>query len=116
GISIEATVPERPEKREPKYGGPYYAAIDDAFLATLGTQVRRGRGLLPDEVRSGARVALVNQTTADFYWAGQDPLGRGLVLGRDRACTTIVGVVQPVMQFRVVAEPRYAQLFIPATH
>ena len=116
GVSIEATVPERPEKREPKHGGPYYAAIDDGFLATLGTRVRRGRGLLPDELRSGARVALVNQTTADFYWPGQDPLGRCLMLGHDRACTTIVGVVQPVMQFRVVAEARYAQLFIPAAH
>jgi putative ABC transport system permease protein len=116
GLSIATTLPGRTELGAPKNGGPYYSAIDDGFLPTLGTRVVRGRPFSPAELHGPSRVALVNRTTADFYWPGADPIGKCLLLGSDATCTEIVGVVQRVMQFRVINEPSYAQVLIPATH
>jgi putative ABC transport system permease protein len=116
GWSIEARLPGITERREPRNGGPYYAVIDDGFLATLGTRVVRGRAFSAAELRTRSRVALVNQTTADFYWPGADPIGKCLILGRDATCTEVVGVVQSIMVFRVINEAAYAQLLIPPTH
>jgi predicted permease len=116
GISLHAAVPGAQSDRAPPEGGPYYSVIDGSFLQVLGTRVLRGRGFLPAELRGTSRVALVNQATADFYWPGENPLGKCLLLGRERVCTEVVGVVQSVLLFRVVNGPRYAQLFLPPTH
>jgi hypothetical protein len=102
--------------RTPPNGGVLYSVIDQRYLGVLGTHVRRGRAFTADDVRSGARVAVINQTTADFYWPNQNPIGKCLMLRREAACTEIVGVVDPVMLFHVVNGPAYAQLYLTPSH
>ena len=116
GNSIHVKVPGLDTSRVPPNGGPYFSVIDSGYLPVLGAKLRYGRAFQPFELRVRSRVAIVNETTADFYWPGENPLGRCLIIGEDNACTEIVGVIQPIMLFRVVNEAKYAQLFIPPTH
>jgi hypothetical protein len=116
GSLIKVVVPGTDTSRVAPNGGPIFSVIDSSFLSVVGATLRRGRVFLPAEMRAATRVAIVNQTMADFYWPGQDPLGKCMILGKDQACTEVVGVLQPIMLFRIVNEPRYAQLFIPPGH
>jgi putative ABC transport system permease protein len=48
---------------------------------TFGIPVLRGRAFEPQEVLRGDRVALVNETAARLWPAGQDPIGTRISLG-----------------------------------
>ena len=116
GNSIRVAVSGTDTSRVPPNGGPYFSIIDTSYLAVVGAKMRQGRAFQQVDVRPGSRVAIVNEITADFYWPGESALGKCLVIGADNGCSEVVGVVQPIMLFRLVNEARYAQLFIPPTH
>ena len=48
------------------------------YFATLGLRLIRGRIYSVDEVRSGARVAVISARLAREYWGDADPLGGGV--------------------------------------
>jgi hypothetical protein len=116
GLSMPIAVPGRDSTRIPPNGGVFFSVVDDRFLTTAGMRVRRGRAFSEVDVRARSRVALVNQAMADFYWPGENPLGKCVRLRGENVCTEIVGVVQRMILFRVINEPSYAQIFIPPSH
>ena len=79
---------ERPEDRR-------YVALNwvaPRYFETLGTPLLVGREFqFEDENR--ARVAIVNQALARYYFAGRDPVGRHITLDGDARPFEIVGVV-----------------------
>lgn len=79
----------------------------DGYLATLGVPLLRGRWLQASDTAATAAVAVVNQTMAERYWPGQNPLGQTLVrrVGPARPLQ-VVGVVGDVRaRFTVPVEP-----------
>jgi predicted permease len=96
-------------------GGPYLGIVPGEFFATTGAKLVAGREFTASESRAPSRVAIVNQLVANAYWPGRNPIGAWVPLGRDSACTTIVGVVQPVMLFSVVNDDR-AMVYVPPSH
>ena len=96
-------------------GGPYHSAVSADYFATLGARILRGRGLTEAEERSGARVVVVNETVARHYWPGRNPVGECLMLGKDNACSEVVGVVQNVMLFQMIGDER-GLLYLPLAH
>ena len=96
-------------------GGPYLTQAGSDYLATMGTRVIRGRGFTPEEERGPSRVMLVNSIVADAYWPGENPLGQCVKLSDDKGCTTVIGVVENVMLFRLVNDDR-ASIYVPWTH
>jgi putative ABC transport system permease protein len=54
--------------------------ISEDYSQTLGIPLRRGRQLTAQEVARGDRFALINETAAKLWPAGQDPIGRHLKL------------------------------------
>jgi ABC-type antimicrobial peptide transport system permease subunit len=52
---------------------------------------------------------------ADAYWPGENPIGRCVIITEDKACSTIVGVVENAMLFNLVDDDR-AMLYIPWSH
>ena len=107
-------------KEEPTFegGGPYNAAVTSGFFGTIGATIVRGRDLTPAEVRSGARVLVVNEAIAKAYWPNADPIGRCVLYGEDSTCSQIVGVVKTVLQFSLVRDDRaivYASLRHPGS-
>ena len=64
------------------------AGVD--YFATLGIPIRRGRAFSAADGPHAAHVAVVDQTIADRDFAGEDPIGRRVVI--DSGAWTIVGV------------------------
>jgi putative ABC transport system permease protein len=84
--------------------GAVMVPVDADFFATLGIQVRRGRGIEAGDTSGSPRVAVVSQRHADRCWPGHDPLGRRLrsSRARDAGWVTIVGVVPDAMSTKAV--------------
>jgi predicted permease len=87
-----------------------FAAGD--YFKTMGIDVLRGRPLTDADQVVGSGNVVISQSAANLMWPGQDPLGRRL-RGQDaRYWSTVVGVVEDVMQddFRTAPE---ALVYLP---
>ncbi len=62
------------------------------YFETLGIPVLEGRDFTTNDSDSAPRVVVVDQTAANRYWPGQDPLGRKLTVWGHPF--TVVGVVK----------------------
>ena len=83
------------------------------YFRTMGGRILYGREFTDAEVRSGAKVAVVNERFAAGFGAPQDVVGHQLTIGRD-APWKIVGVVNG-MEYET--DPTLAnsnQVFIPS--
>ncbi len=96
-------------------GGPYNALVEPGFFATMGARVIAGRDFTESEVRNRARVVIVNETLAAGYWPNESPIGKCATFGEEKACSTIVGVVNTMLQFAVVKDER-AIVYAPFSH
>ena len=54
------------------------ALISSRYPQTLGIPLKRGREFTEAEIASGLRVALINESAARLWPAGQDPIGRSM--------------------------------------
>lgn len=93
-------------------GGPYVNEVTPGFFATVGMRLQEGREFL-DQERNQSGVAIVNETIARLYWPGRSPLGECVYLGRQKTCTTVVGVVADARRFRIIEEERYLYYYRP---
>ncbi|HSH16513.1 MAG TPA: ABC transporter permease, partial [Verrucomicrobiae bacterium] len=50
--------------------------VSEDYLKTLGINLRRGRMIDADDVRHATRVAVINESAAKLWAAGEDPLGQ----------------------------------------
>jgi predicted permease len=55
--------------------------ITPAYLGTMNIRVVRGRGFTDADRADAPKVALINQTLANEYFKGRDPVGEALNLG-----------------------------------
>ncbi len=73
----------------------FSCTADEHYFETLGIRILRGRGFLATDTADATRVAVVNQTLAQHYWPGQDPLGKRLRLNNSNGpWVVIVGVAR----------------------
>ena len=74
-----------------------FFAVGAGYFAAAGTPLLKGRVLDDADRAGGTRVVVINQTMADRFFAGVDPIGRRLrVTQGDNAWREIVGVVGDV--------------------
>lgn len=91
-------IEDRPELQPGEEGptGSHVMASRSA-LEVLGVRAVRGRLFDERDVVDGPPVALVDETMAERYWPGQDPVSRRIRFGMtDSEMRMIVGVVTPV--------------------
>jgi putative ABC transport system permease protein len=89
--------------------------ITAGYFRTFGMREPRGRSFTDAEVfDSASRVVIINETIAERFFPGQDPLGRRLTTGlADNAqWLTVVGVV-PDVKLRDLSTPPENQLYVP---
>ncbi len=73
------------------------AGLSDAdpdFFRAMGIPLRRGRFFDERDARGTPEVAVVNETFAERFWPGQDPIGRQFHTFYRKRLYTIVGVVK----------------------
>jgi len=68
------------------------ADVTEGYFDTLEIPILEGRGFTQDDNESAPRVIVVDQTAANRYWHGQDPLGRKLTIWN--LPFTVVGVAK----------------------
>lgn len=94
-------------------GGPYYNGVSPDYFGTLGMRIVRGRGFTAADRPGTAQVMVINQHLADFYWPGQDPLGRCVKVGDDSLpCASVIGVVANARVNEIQESPR-AMYYVP---
>ena len=87
--------------------------ISPDYLRALAVPLRRGRAFDERDTPNASRVVLINETLARRYFAGQDPVGRHLIvasiadLAKPATCE-IVGVVGDVKHDGLDAAPEAA--------
>jgi predicted permease len=87
-----------------------YDDVGPGYFRTTGAHLLRGRDFEPSDGAGGARVAVVNQTFARFYYGREDALGHHITM--DSATYEIVGVVSDV-QGQGLREPASRRLYVP---
>jgi predicted permease len=94
-------------------GGPYEFDVSPGYFSTLGTRVLRGREFSAVDGARGEPVVIVNQTMADLYWPGHDPVGACVKIdGHGDACARIVGVVANARRYSL-NEERQLMFYAP---
>ena len=78
----------------------FYQYVFPDYFETMGVPIVRGRSVQPADASSAGLVAVVNETFAETFWKGQDPIGK-----RVKPCCndqtpwfTVVGVAKDVKQ------------------
>jgi predicted permease len=91
-------------------------AVMGNYFQAQGIPIIRGRDFTPVDNASAPLVIIVNRTLAEHYWPGQDPIGKRLHRGPERATTlpwlTVVGEVGDVKQLTADA-PTINQFYLP---
>lgn len=87
-------------------------AVSPGYFETMGIRLLSGRGFTSqDVVGQGFNAAVINRSTADAFWPGQDPLGRTFGAEEDREGWTVVGVAEDVHLYGLEEEtPLFAYL------
>jgi predicted permease len=77
-----------------------YSAISPDYFRTLRTTLRAGREFTDRDTPQTPAVAIINETLAKTYFAGEDPIGKKLVVSYlgQRLPREIVGIVGDIKQ------------------
>jgi putative ABC transport system permease protein len=89
-----------------------YDAVSPGFFRTLGMPLVTGRDFTERDREGTAPVVIISQSTAQRYWPNENPLGRRLVVGRDKMAREIVGVVGDIKHDDLDAESQ-PRLYVP---
>jgi putative ABC transport system permease protein len=75
-------------------GRPYWSRVGSDYFSTMGTPLIRGRDFNQQDRDGTPLVAIVNQTLAEQFWPGKNPIGQRVehVLNDD-GIAEVVGVV-----------------------
>ncbi len=68
------------------------ADVSPRYFETMGIPILEGRDFTQDDNEKAPLVLIVDQTAANRYWPGQDPMGKKLSIGS--SLFTVVGVVR----------------------
>jgi putative ABC transport system permease protein len=78
----------------------YYQGVMADYFETMGIPIVQGRGFERTDAASSGRVAVINETLANTFWKGKNPIGQRLrpCCGDQIPWSTIVGVAKDVKQ------------------
>jgi predicted permease len=107
GITIEGRPVANPSIGDT---ADFQAVTPDFFRAT-GASIRRGRAFMASDDENARPVMIVNQTFADRYLAGQDPIGQRVSFG-GTLTHEIVGVASD-MRYRSVEAAADPTFYLP---
>jgi putative ABC transport system permease protein len=86
--------------------------VSTGYFDTVRTPLLRGRIFNQRDVATSPPVAIVNQTIAEHYWPGKNPIGRHIANSRDMVQREIVGVVSDV-KFNALNIASSEEMYLP---
>ncbi|MGH9722604.1 MAG: ABC transporter permease, partial [Bryobacteraceae bacterium] len=100
-----------------------FQLCSEGYFPTLGLKLLRGRTLSEVEVNDARKVAVVNQTLVNKYFAGEDPIGRQIKIKMletlpdspvPNPVFEVIGVVADAKN-QGIQEPITPEMFVPYT-
>ncbi len=115
GVNINGQflIEGRPE--DPGYGG--FRIVSRDYFRALGIPLLRGRLFAESDDMKSMPVAIIDRSVAEKSWPGEEPVGKRIRSGMDRAgevWMTIIGVVGDVRQSGLDANV-YPAIYVPYT-
>jgi predicted permease len=96
-----------------------YNIVSPDYFATLGVPIIKGRGFTDADRSGSSLVAIIDETMAERFWPGQDPVNKRVTLERtmgdhsgDPIYRTVIGVAKNVRHYEL-ATPSRIQVYIP---
>ena len=87
-------------------------AVSPQWFQTMRIPLRAGREFGASDNADSQKVVIVNESFARRFWPGQNPLGKGVTIGRWPQPAQVVGVSADVRN-KGLAQGAQAQLYIP---
>src|SRR5262249_16045425 len=111
GFAIEGQLPD-PSNRPTAF----YNAISPDYFQTMEIRLLKGRLFDTHDVQQAQNVIIINETLAERYFSGEDPIGKRVTLNdeapKEEDWTTIVGIVQDTKP-RVLDGDPVAEMYMP---
>jgi predicted permease len=87
--------------------------ITPGYLRTLKSALLRGRDFADGDRAGAAKVALINETTARYFFGSANPIGKRIGFGRDsKPDIEIIGVIKDG-KYRNVREATWRTIYVP---
>jgi putative ABC transport system permease protein len=103
----------RPEPTEPGTSPTaWFRIVSAGFFRAIGMRLEAGRFIEPTDTAATERVVVINRALANRYFGGVQPVGRRIMLGRDRP-HMVIGVVADV-HHRSLREDPLPQMYLSA--
>jgi len=97
--------------------GHYSYGVEGDYFRAMGFSLLAGRFLTDSDSRRAARVCVVDQDFARYYWPRENPLGhllfQGSEAGPDAEAFTVVGVVGSVKQAGLTDDTAQGAIYYP---
>jgi putative ABC transport system permease protein len=109
GFVIENRLPQSPSENT---ADAEVRIVTENYFRTMGIPLMRGRLFESQDGPKAPEVIVINQTMANRYFPGEDPIGKRITLGdpKSGAWMTIVGIVSDTRHEALTAEP-YSQMY-----
>jgi predicted permease len=78
-----------------------YQRVMSGFFDAMGIPILQGRGFQSSDAASSGYVTVVNETLANTYWNGRNPIGQRLRPVGNGPWFTVIGVAKDVKQMSV---------------
>jgi putative ABC transport system permease protein len=93
-----------------------YNVVSPEYFDVLRVPILRGRAFQQADREGGDPVAIIDETMAERFWPGADPIGQQVTFESDSAGAplyrTVVGVAANVRHYEL-AEPSRIQVYVP---
>ena len=109
GFVIENRLPQTPGDNT---ADAEHRVVSREYFGTMGIPLLRGRLFEGQDGPDAPRAIVINQTMANRYFPGEDPLGKRINLGNPQSSPwlTIVGIVSDTRHEGLSSEP-YSQMY-----
>jgi predicted permease len=99
---------------EPQPGAVSWNRVSAGYFETIGTRLIAGRAIDERDEPASRRIAVVNQTFAERYFKGRNPIGGHFGTGgaEHAADYEIVGLVEDA-KYQSTYQPAYPTFFLP---
>ena len=94
--------------------GANYSSVTPDYFHAMQIELIKGREFTASDGPNAPPVAIINQTLANYFWKGEDPVGRKLKFDFDPVqVATVVGVVEDVKLYNSTSARHNREFYLP---
>ena len=87
-------------------------SVTDGYLETIGVPLLRGRDFARSDDADAPKVVIINETMAQQFWPGEEPIGKRFKFFGDEDFTTVIGIAKN-SKYNAIAEDPIPYIYQP---